>query len=111
MATKAELLAELEMLRAKMAENEASDETDAEPPDDTEPETEQDDADTADATTRDQAASQLERVLAPYGVSAAEIETLAEQLWSELESLPQKKPLVMTISAFALGFILGRMTK
>lgn len=149
MATRAEMEAELEVLRAKMAEVDAA-ATEAEATETTEvtgagaPEVEAPEADatTADATTAeattategpdemasseegragrrqpprppafDEAKTEIERVLASHGVSVDEIEALAGQLWEELDTLPQNKPLITAIGAFALGFLLGRMTK
>ena len=110
MATRAELMAELDMLRAKMAELEAEDADTAkaeDPPSDDPP----DEPATDEETGLAAAQSELERILAPHGVSVEDIESLADQLWTELGSLPQNKPLVTAIGAFALGFVLGRATK
>ncbi len=106
MATKADLEAELAMLRSKMAESNAAEATDGpvETPETAEPD------DTRAGGFAD-AKAELERLLAPHGVSVSDVEGLADQLWEELESLPQNKPLLTAIGAFALGFVLGRMTK
>lgn len=118
MATREELQAELETLRAKMAETERREDTVAskrengagengadtmsEPP-----------AETATGQEPDHAEirSELDRLLRPLGVSEEELETLAQQFWKELDTLPQNKPLLTAIAAFGLGFVLGRMTK
>jgi hypothetical protein len=103
MATKAELLAELDALRAKMAE---IDEPETPAPQDPSP---SDGA--SQETERAAAASELERLLTPHGVSVSEIEGLVQQLWKELDTLPHNKPIVTAIAAFALGFLAGRLTK
>ena len=100
------------MLRAKMAELDefegASNATQMEEPVQEETQAE---PTFGSKTGLSDAASELERILAPHGVSVSEIEALAEQFWEELDTLPQKKPLLTAIGAFALGFLLGRMTK
>jgi hypothetical protein len=107
MTTKAELQAELDLLRAKMAEfDEMKEAVKA----DRKEETETEPADRARAAISD-AASELERILAPYGVSVSEIEALAERFWNELDTIPRQKPLLTAIGIFALGFLLGRMTR
>lgn len=131
MATRAEMEAELKSLREKMAELDAIETEEAEaaerarqeaareaesPAEDTPDQSEDAGEPTADAPNKssngfEMARSELDRLLAAHGLSAAEIEGLADQLWSELDTLPQNKPLVTAIGAFALGFMLGRMTK
>ena len=112
MATKAELQAELDSLRAKMAELDDLDRTaDASQKEEPEQEQSQPEPTHGSKSGLSDAASELERILAPHGVSSSDIEALAKQLWEELDNLPQNKPLVTAIGAFALGFLIGRMTK
>lgn len=112
MASKAELQAELDILRTKMAEldhmNAAIKAAQEEAPQHEQPVMEPKNRGETDFSD---AASELERILAPYGVSASEIEALAERFWKELDTFPQQKPLLTAIAAFALGFLLGRLTK
>lgn len=117
MATREEMLAELEVLRAKLAEMDGVEERAAEnsavsfdlnnskPTDPVKEEI------GANAPEFPLSQSELERLLEPLGVSGKDVEALTDQLWKELDTLPQNKPLITAIGAFGLGFLLGRMTK
>lgn len=121
MATRAEMQAELETLRAKLAERDARGEPAPAPtpPEKTDEKANDGDAppatsDRADPDARESEAdvrSELDRLLHPLGVSSEELDALADQFWKELDSLPQNKPLLTAIGAFGLGFVLGRMTR
>jgi hypothetical protein len=96
MATKAELQAELEKLRAEMAEDKAPDtSTDASAP---EP---------AKTTPLDG----WTEMLKSHGLDATDTQALMTQLSDELGDLPKNKPLITAIAAFGVGFVLGRMSK
>jgi len=99
MATKAELQAELEQLRAQMTQRRESD--------DGESSAEADEAGTNDAQPQDGWAS----LLKSQGLDATDTEALLEQLSEELGDLPHNKPLITSIAAFGVGFVLGRMSK
>lgn len=88
MATKAELEAELADLKQQMAEREKADRVTPEEP--SEPEAPASDAVTAETQSW---------------------EALFEELTTELENLPQKKPLLLALGAFGLGYMLGRSTR
>lgn len=112
MATRSEMEAELYALKAKMAEldkleKEATEEQAQPAP---EPVTEPPD-ETAPRASLKEAKSEIQRLLEPYGLSEETLEELATEFWNELDALPQNKPLITAIGAFALGFVLGRMTK
>lgn len=129
MATRAEMQAELETLRAKLAERDARGEpapaptppekTDEKANEKTDEKANDGDAppappDRAAPDARESEAdvrSELDRLLHPLGVSSEELDALADQFWKELDSLPQNKPLLTAIGAFGLGFVLGRMTR
>ncbi len=65
-------------------------------------------ADTArDAADKDGFA----RILSDHGIDAAQIDDLWARFSEELAHLPERKPMVATLSAFALGFVIGRMSK
>ncbi|MEM6576906.1 MAG: hypothetical protein AAF678_00310 [Pseudomonadota bacterium] len=117
MATRAEMEAELKMLRAKMAESEIDRENapPPTPPDETE-ETNDPPVSSAAAGSpaddeRAEVRTELDRLLTPLGVSQEELDELARQFWKELDTLPQNKPLLTAIGAFGLGFLVGRMTR
>lgn len=100
MATKAELEEELTQLRKQMAEHDETTASDAASKPD-------DEADSVQTVFSD--------LLAGHGVEATEISALWTQftgeLSSELDGLPEKKPLLTAALAFGLGFVLGRISK
>ncbi|MTI01018.1 hypothetical protein [Roseibium sp. RKSG952] len=91
MATKAELLEELEDLRAKLAETRKTKSSPGaetgEPPDD-------------DPPNGDERMSQL-----------GDLETLWPEISEELERFQQHYPRLTIVGAFAAGFLLGRTSK
>lgn len=91
MATKAELEAELERLRTELADR--------------------DSVDASEGKTGDESETPVDRFLADRGLSVEDFEGLLEQLSEELGKLPQNKPVLTALGAFALGFLAGRMTK
>ena len=116
MATRAEMQAELEALRAKMAEMDEQEVTKADPSiqlADVPAEDMSTDhpSDAAAPQSASDLTSHLTDLLSGFDVSAEDIEDLAQQLWKELDSFPQRKPIVTAVAAFALGVLVGRMTK
>ena len=103
MATKAELEAELAVLKQKLADRpeplEASDNA-------------ADSSDEAVSGERSREKSTaIEKILEDHGFQSSDLEDLLTQLSDELGGFPQNKPVLTALGAFALGFILGRMTK
>jgi len=94
MATKAELAAELALLRQQLAERDTAPVPEPEPEPD-------------DPTT----APDLAKTLADHGLDISDPAELLKQLTKELEGLAQDKPLLTAATAFGLGFALGRMSK
>lgn len=96
MATKAELEAELAALKDKLAETVAEQKPAA-------PETSQPplsfDADT------------LKSKLIEAGLDTDDIEAVWDQLSAEVGTLQQKNPMLTLVGVFALGFMLGRLSK
>ena len=99
MATKAELQAELEKLRADMAKDET--------PDNAVASKSADSSESGTSSTPDGWAEMLKS----RGLDAADAEALLAQLSDELGDLPKNKPLITAIAAFGVGFVLGRMSK
>ena len=99
MATKAELAAELDVLRAKLAARDAPDAPDTDQP---APEKTSD----PDPQTGDWA-----EMLWAQGLDPTDTQALLSQLSDELGTLPSNKPLITAIAAFGVGFVLGRMSK
>ncbi len=92
MPTKAELEAELADLRAAMDDR----------------------AEATQADEEEQAAeggSALGDLLAEHGFEGGDLDSLLAQFSKELGNLPQHKPLLTALGAFALGFAAGRMSK
>ena len=107
MASRSELATELSSLRAEVEKLRAEDrrartERDPEP---VPPEPE----DTPEIATQIEA--ELARILAPYGIELDDIEDLAAQFRAEMENLPRERPLTAMVGAFALGLLVGRLTK
>ena len=94
MATKAELEAELKALREQLEEQQDSD---------------ADESDTQPSSGLDVAS--LKRTLADAGLAPEDIEAVWDQLSTELGNLQQKNPMLTLVGTFALGFMLGRMSK
>lgn len=88
MATKAELEAELAELRKQIAQRDAPDEG-----------------------AENSAPTMLSDYMSSHGFDAKDIAELWEQLSKELGHLPQNKPLLTALGVFALGVMLGRMSK
>ena len=103
MTTKAELEAELAELRQQMDEDPDASEAEAEADTGQEAQPEVD----SDGTGH----PALDRILHDHGISPEEIRGLMDQFNKELGHLPQSKPLLTALGAFALGFALGRMSK
>lgn len=55
--------------------------------------------------------AELAQILSAYGVDLEDIQELGAQFRTELENLPRDRPLVALLGAFALGVVVGRMTK
>ena len=90
MATKAELEAELAVLRRQIAERDRATEdrpADAAPP--------RDPADAADDTE----------------LGSEDWDALFKEIVKELESLPQKRPLLVAAGIFAFGWLIGRSSR
>lgn len=98
MATKAQLMAELDLLKQQMASRD-----DTAPP---APETSKTDADTDNDPK-----SYLSTLLAAQGIDEGEIDALWSQLTGELGDLTREKPMLTAVAAFGIGFVLGRMSK
>jgi hypothetical protein len=109
MATKAVLEAELIQLRAQLADQKrsaASTDTEvnsrseviAETPESTE-------------APHDEAQEVLNRLVAENSLGSGDIQAVMEKLSDELGDFPHKKPLLTALAAFALGVVVGRMTK
>lgn len=93
MATKAQLEAELAELRAQLAKA-------------------QSDADqTADQPDSDEPRGVFDDMMTRYGLNHGELDALWAQFSKELGDFPTQKPMLTTIAAFALGVMLGRLTK
>lgn len=102
MATQAQLMAELELLKQQMANRDdamadiaesAKPKVSAEPAADTDPKT------------------YLSTLLASHGIDEHEIDAAWAQLTGELGDLSREKPLLTVVAAFGIGFLLGRMSK
>lgn len=92
MATKAELEAELALLRSELAQH----------------------ADVAATPSPDEMNAEkhtIKATLADYGIDAENLEDLGATLSKELLELQKEKPLVVLVAAFAFGCLLGRAFK
>lgn len=111
MPNRTEVAAELARLRAEIERiDDIAGEPDPEPAPAPTAQADTDDS-PASETDADAVFAELEQLLAPHGVDSAEIAALVEQFRDELEDLPRERPLVALIGAFALGFLVGRLTK
>ena len=93
MATKAELEAELELMKAQLSQRD-------EPLRNDKPERKGTEGNQSDSKVSD-----------AIDFGSEEIEKMLSQLSDELGDFPQNKPLLTALGAFALGFAFGRMTK
>ncbi|PRY26156.1 hypothetical protein CLV78_101250 [Aliiruegeria haliotis] len=100
MATKAELEEELKRLREELA---------ARPDPDTDTDAEADDGGSRKGDAGKESA--IDGFLSEHGLAVGDFERLLEQLSEELGALPQNKPVLTALGAFALGFLAGRMSK
>lgn len=92
MATKAELETELALLKSEMAKRP--------------------DAETSTAPDTEAAKSKtVKTTLAEYGIDAESLEELGSNLSKELLELQKEKPLVVLVTAFAFGCLMGRAFK
>ncbi|WP_068113340.1 hypothetical protein [Tropicimonas marinistellae] len=96
MATKAELEAELEKLRAEMAAR---------------PEPALGAKASSEQTRTEAAETALDRFLSDHDLKIDDFENLLKRLSEEVGGLPQHKPILTALGAFALGFFAGRMSK
>ncbi len=124
MATKAELEAELAVLRAQLAEEDPvppSDQDKSAPdgenstantgPDEASTGTESQGTTSQGETSQDADHPILDRLLSGQTPHAEDIKAILEQLSQELGDLPKEKPVLTALAAFALGVLVGRMTK
>lgn len=114
MVTKAELERELELLRRELAEaREDAPRSRAPAPD--APEEAGATGEDMDGGGGEEAERTPEQAIAEllkaHGVDAPDLDGLADQLVSELGELMGKRPALTAISIFALGFVLGRLSK
>lgn len=107
MTTKAELEAEVAALRHAIEERDKVLETNA-----------REDDEKANSPAADdvhegaqRSSSMIEDALKQYGIEPDDLDAIWEKLSVELNHLPRDKPILTHAVAFALGFILGRMTK
>lgn len=103
MATKAQLLAELDLLKQQMASRDDISESQS----DARNKTAEQAADSEDSDPK----SYLSKLLEEQGIDKDEIDALWSQLTGELGDLAREKPLLTTAAAFGVGFVLGRMSK
>jgi ElaB/YqjD/DUF883 family membrane-anchored ribosome-binding protein len=105
MATKAQLMAELELLRQQMADRDKNARSES-------PNTAIDALgdDQTDGQSNDPKAH-LNELLQAQGISKDEIDVLWAQLTDELADLTREKPMLTVATALGLGFVLGRMSK
>ena len=103
MATKAQLLAELDLLKQQMASRDDISESQSGERNKTAEQA----ADSEDSDPK----SYLSKLLEEQGIDKDEIDALWSQLTGELGDLTREKPLLTTAAAFGVGFVLGRMSK
>jgi len=111
MATKAELTAELKLLKEKMAQADAAPEDRSVPAQSGIESRAGSGAGSETAAPDTDGSGLFASVLKQHGIAADDIDELWKQFSSELGDLAEKKPLVTAIAAFALGFVVGRMSK
>ena len=90
MATKAELEAELALLRQQITDRDRED---------------------AEKTMKDEESSPLGSYLSEHGLDQKDIAAFWDQLSKELGNLPQNKPILTALGAFGLGLLLGRLSR
>ena len=103
MATKAQLMAELELLKQQMASRDDMARSQTNAGDET--------ANNMDNTQDSDPNSHLANLLESHGIDKNEIDALWTQLTEELGDLAREKPLLTATAAFAAGIALGRMSK
>lgn len=103
MATKAELERELAELRRQMQERPEA--VAADPVEEPEPGIE------PEAVPKGTGNDLIDQFLKEQGVAMEDIREVMDQFNEELGDLPQNKPLLTALGAFAIGFVLGRMSK
>lgn len=101
MATKAELEAELAILKQKLADRPALE-------DRKRTTNSGDTGGSQDRGSRDALLPDLEKILSDHGYDAPDIEALWDQLSKEVKDLTDNKPLMTVVVAFVLGYLLGR---
>lgn len=102
MATKAQLMAELELLKQQMVSRDI----------DAGPDTEN--SETKDDVGDDQPndpKSYLGTLLESQGIDKDEVDAVWAQLTEELGDLTREKPVLTAAAALGIGFVLGRMSK
>ena len=108
MATKAQLLAELDLLKQQMASRDDISESQS----DARNKTAEQAADSENTVSEDSdPKSYLSKLLEEQGIDKDEIDALWSQLTGELGDLTREKPLLTTAAAFGVGFVLGRISK
>lgn len=94
MATKAELESELAALKAEMKARD-----------------EESDTGETQASSSDSEADAIKAKLAEAGLDPADIEAVWDQLKNEFGAFQQKNPMLSLVAVFALGFVMGRVSK
>lgn len=102
MTTKAELEAELAALKNQLNQRDSKP---APPSQRAEP------AEQTASETTDIPLAGISDFLKTHGLGVEDLESLWAQVNSELDGLPNKKPLLTAVGAFGLGFVLGRISK
>lgn len=112
MVTKAELEAELAELKRELAEREAQEASARQDAPQERTEQTETDEKTAAASV-DQMREALTEALKSHGVDPADLDLdgLWKQLSDEIADLARQRPALTAVTAFALGFILGRVSK
>lgn len=112
MATKAQLMAELDLLKQQMA---SRDDIPSSDPDPAKSETGTGSGGNAGDETGEEAGNEaksyLGSLLASQGIDDSEVEALWSQLTDELGDLTRDKPLLTALTALGIGFALGRLSK
>lgn len=112
MATKAELESELEALKKEMAEKTAKAVAAADSGTDSAADTIRKASETARAAAQGGKESLIE-FLRSHGIDGdnLDIETLWQQMSDEAGDIARKQPVLTGVAIFALGFVLGRVSK
>lgn len=103
MATKAQLMAELDLLKQQMASRDDISASQSKAGAKT--------VDEAGETEETDPKSYLGKLLEAQGIDKDEIDELWSQLTTELGDLTREKPILTAAAAFGVGFVLGRMSK